>query len=180
MMWLILFLDLIIIVYCIMFMRMMLRMPSRAPFVPTRPEVLKEIMGVIGTLPAGSVLYDLGCGDARMLVGIAKRNPDAQFTGIELQFVPYLIAKFRTRGMNIAIKRGLFEKYDISDATHVYAYLYPNVMDQLLPKFEKELHPGAVVYSLDFPISKRKEDRSISLTSRQSNKLGKELFIYTF
>jgi tRNA G46 methylase TrmB len=155
-------------------------LPSRAPFVPTRPEVLEEIMEIIDPLPEGSVFYDLGCGDARMLVEMAKRNPNVRFIGIEFQFIPYLLARFRTRGKNISIKRGMFENYDISDATHVYAYLYPHVMDNLLPKFEKELKPGSIVYSLDFECSQRTGGRIVALSSHDPLKLGTNLFVYSF
>ncbi|MDB4992123.1 MAG: methylase [Parcubacteria group bacterium] len=159
---------------------MMVLLPSRAPFVPTRAKVTTEIADIIGPLPTRSVFYDLGCGDARMLVEMAKRNPDAQFIGIEFQFIPFLLAKYRTRGTNIRIIRGMFEKHDLSEATHIYAYLYHHVMNALLPKFEKELSPGAVVYVLDFKLAEREEDRMHLLDSREKGKLGSELYVYTF
>ncbi len=159
---------------------MMVLLPSRAPFVPTRTEVMHEIVSLIGTLPKGSVFYDLGCGDARMLIEIAKQNPQAKFVGIEFQFIPYFIARYRTRGTSIQIRHGMFETHSLADATHVYTYLYPQVMDALLAKVEKELKPGASVYSLDFVFSKRKEDREVALSTGDPKKLGRKLYVYTF
>ncbi len=68
--WLVLFLDLIFITYCVLFIRMMVLIPSRAPFVPTRTEVVHEIASIIGPLPEGSIFYDIGCGDG-VGVGVA-------------------------------------------------------------------------------------------------------------
>ena len=49
-------------------------------------------------------------------------------------------------------------------------YLFPGLMDKLLPKLEKELSPGTILVSVSFSFSKREPERVIDLkrTSKQS------------
>lgn len=177
--WLALLVDLAGILYCIYFIRSILLLFKRAPFVRTRAAVAEEIAQYVGALPAGSVVYDLGCGDGRVLRAIHKRNPEAQLVGIELQLFPYLLARLRCSGVARIIRGDIFAQ-DLSAATHLYAYLYYDVLDRLLPKLERELQPGTRLYSLDFAFSHRTPFETITLRSRAPGKLGSILYVYEF
>src|SRR5436190_1364685 len=48
-------------------------------------------------LDKNDVVYELGCGDARVLVAMAQQHPETKFVGIELQWWPYLLAQHRAR-----------------------------------------------------------------------------------
>lgn len=56
--------------------------PSLAPFVPSPPEVIREMLKMAG-LKEGETLYDLGCGDGRILI-IAAQEFGAYAVGVEL------------------------------------------------------------------------------------------------
>src|SRR5689334_10425285 len=69
-------------------------------------------------LQSSDVVYELGCGDARVIAAIAKKYPAAKCTGIEIQWWPYLLAKWRAhRIKNLTIVHGDIYKHDLSAAT---------------------------------------------------------------
>lgn len=154
-----------------------------APFIRTRAAVAHEVADAFGTLPAGSVIYDPGCGDGRVLFAIAEKNPQAKFVGIELRFFPYLRALWEKRrhpNLDITFIRGNAFKQYLSSATHMYIYLYPHVMDALLPKLERDLKPGTEIISLDFQFSQKTYERTIPLATAETGKLGRLLYVYRF
>lgn len=99
------------------------------------------------------VVYELGCGDARVLSAIAKTNPAAKFIGIEIQWWPYLWAKWRTRNQsNITISRGDFLKTDLTSATLVYGFFITVMMPKVADRLRQALHDGAQVISFGFAL----------------------------
>jgi ubiquinone/menaquinone biosynthesis C-methylase UbiE len=154
---------------------------SLIPFVPVQKEVLNKIVSAL-ELKEDSTLYDLGCGDGRVLFEALKLNPNISCVGIEISPFPFMLAKIKkwlSFSKNIDILYGNFYKINISEASHVFLYLFPEAMDKLLPKFEKELKAGSRVVSCDFEFSKRKPDKvlEIGLPDWQKNK---KLYIYNF
>lgn len=116
---------------------------------PTTPEVM-ETMFRLTKPTAADVLFDLGCGDARILVAAARR--------------------FRTRGVGYDIDTRLLDKgrndaqknrvaelitlraedlfaADLSSATIVAIYLSDRINSKLRPKFFRELRPGTRIVS---------------------------------
>ena len=178
---LLLVVDLLSIFFCYFLIREMLIFRNTAPFVPTRASAVDEIVQVIGMLPAGSVMYDLGCGEGRILRAVADKNPESRYVGLDIRRIPYYLAKHKSKGRdNMLFERGDFYKKDFSDATHIYTYLYPKVMVGLQPKFEKELKPGTMLYSLDFPFKDKQPVRTIRLAAPSKKSLAKELYVYEF
>lgn len=151
---------------------------NHAPFVPIPNKAIPSLVEH-ANIKKGDIVYDLGCGDARILKALAKKHTDAQFIGIEKAIFPYLLAKITTlKFSNIKIKRKNFFKVSTENATVVITYLFPSVMDLLLPKLEKELH-GAKLLSFDFTFSKKKYETMHTIKGRQG-KLGSAIFIYRF
>lgn len=180
------FLNLIlilIILLVILFLGLFLLTPlfSKIPFVPVRKKILNDIILAL-ELSDKSVLYDLGCGDGRILFSAHKLNPKARCVGIEIAPFPFFWAKTRkffNCSKNVSIIYGDMFKTNISSATNVFLYLFPKIMDSLLPKFEKELSPGARVVSCDFQFSNKKPIKILNLKSN-SCQLNRKLFIYEF
>ena len=155
---------------------------ARAPFVPIPKEVLPEIVRAL-KIKAGDVIYDLGCGDGRVLAACYQSEPRANYTGIEKNFLAWTLAKkrfwFLGNPPNIKIFRKNFFQADLSAATRVFTYLFPKPMNELLPKFQKELRPGTRVVSCDF-IFKEKESVEIIDLHRSKNQLARRLYVYEF
>jgi precorrin-6B methylase 2 len=154
---------------------------SLIPFVPVRKKILNEIISAL-ELNEQSVLYDLGCGDGRVLFTALKVNPNIVCVGIEISPFPFLLAKmkeFFCVSKDIDISYGDFFKVDVSPASHIFLYLFPRVLDALLPKLEKELQIGSRVVSCDFYFSKRKPDKILEIKATKWQK-NKRLYIYDF
>ena len=148
-----------------------------APFVPIPRGIEDEIVDSL-ELSDGSVLYDLGCGDARVLIRAVEKHPTIKAVGVEKAFVPYLLAKFRTRKYkNIEIKREDIFKTDLSDATHIFFYLFPGVPDKLIPIIKKQTQSKVVIMSCDFDARDTAPTKIVELKNSES-KRGKKLFIY--
>jgi len=151
---------------------------NHAPFIPIPKQSIPHLLEHIN-IADNDVVYDLGCGDARILRSLAKKYPKAKFVGIEKAIFPFLLAKMSTvRMKNVLIKRKNFFKYPISDATIIITYLFPSVMDTLLPKLKNELH-NAKLFSFDFPFSE-KEHETIYVLKEREKKLGSKIFVYRF
>jgi len=125
-----------------------------APFVPS-PQHIVERMLELGNLKAGETVYDLGCGDGRILVTAVDKFR-AKAVGVEIS--PELV-----RQANENIKRhnaveqakviqGDLLEVDLSDADVVTLYLLTHSNERLRPRLEKLLKPGARIVSHDFAV----------------------------
>lgn len=154
---------------------------SLIPFLPVRKKILNEIISAL-ELNEQSILYDLGCGDGRILFMAMKANPHILCVGIEIAPFPFLLAKIKSVfnfSKNIRIVYGNFFKINISSASHVFLYLFPEALDKLLPKFEKELKIGSRIVSCDFKFSKRKPNKILEIQSTKWQR-NKKLYVYEF
>lgn len=153
---------------------------SLIPFVPVRKKILNEIISAL-ELNEQSVLYDLGCGDGRVLFAAVKMNQNISCIGIEIAPFPFLLAKikqFFNPSKNIHILYGNFFKINTSSATHVFLYLLPKALDELLPKLEEELRSGSRVVSCDFKFSMREPNKTVVIKSNRLKNI--KLYIYNF
>jgi SAM-dependent methyltransferase len=157
---------------------------NKAPFVTSSNAVLKDI-NIALEIKDDSVVYDLGCGDGRVLFYLTRFNKNAEYIGIENGVLPFLLSRVgnylnkKKVNNNVKILRKNFFNQDLSNATHVFTYLYPNVMDDLLPKFDKELKPGTRLVSLSFKFTNKIPSREVDL-NRSKYKLGRKLYVYDF
>lgn len=151
-----------------------------APFVPIPQKVVSHIVDALQICDASTV-YDLGCGDARVLTACHARYPNASFKGIEVALLPRMLAWFRLKGIRkphtISIRKGNFFQANISDATHIFVYLFPKVMDDLLLKFQKECKKGTRIVSCDFQFRHKDSVETIDL-HRPSHVLGRRIYVY--
>ena len=104
----------------------------------------------------GDMVYDLGCGDGRIVIA-AARDFGARGVGIDIdpRRIEEANAAARAAGVSGSVRfsvQDLF-KTDFSEATVMALYLYPELNAKLLPKLRAELRPGARVVSHQFGIS---------------------------
>ena len=148
-----------------------------APFVPIPKGIDDKIIESL-KLKSESILYDLGCGDGRVLISVTKKNPDIKAIGVEKAFVPYFLAKLNTRNFkNISILREDIFKTDISKATHIFMYLYPAVIKKLWPLIQKSCKAGTRIISCDFQNEEMEPSEIIDIKSQNKSR-GKKLFVY--
>jgi cyclopropane fatty-acyl-phospholipid synthase-like methyltransferase len=125
-----------------------------APYVST-PQSVVEAMLRLAAVKQGDMVYDLGCGDGRIVI-TAARNFGARGVGIDIdpRRIDEANAMARMAGVSGSVRfavQDLF-KTDFSDATVMALYLYPELNAKLLPKFRAELKPGTRVVSHQFLI----------------------------
>jgi len=170
------FLVLIVFIF-LAFFKITEILSTNAPFIPTSKEVIDNIIENL-QLTKDSVLYDLGCGDARILKRVAELKPNINVVGVEIAFIPYLLAKFYTRkNKQIKIRRENIFKADISDATHIFLYLYPKAVNKLIENIKKQCVQGTRIISCDFEIKSCKPINIVDLENKHS-KLCQKLFVY--
>jgi SAM-dependent methyltransferase len=123
-----------------------------APWVPTSRETVREMLTMAHVRP-GDVVYDLGCGDGRVLIA-AARAFGARAVGIEIDPLRYVwtqvaITALGLRGQ-VVVKYGSFFAQDLRSASVVTCYLLQRTNDRLMQKLERELVPGTRVVSNTF------------------------------
>lgn len=129
--------------------------PNRlAPFVTSPVPVVDRMLEVAG-LKNSETVYDLGCGDGRILFSAAK-NFGAKAVGVEISEKLVKEARDRAESMGlqeqVKVIQGDMLQVDLRNADVVALYLMTEANDQLRPKLERELKPGARVVSLEFKI----------------------------
>lgn len=125
-------------------------------YVPTTTEVVDRMLDMADVKPL-DVVYDLGCGDGRIVIAAAKKY-GTRGVGIDLD--PARIREARANAKQAGVE-GLvrFEvgdlfKTDLTEATVVTLYLLPELNRRLKPKLFAELKPGARVVSHDFDMGR--------------------------
>jgi cyclopropane fatty-acyl-phospholipid synthase-like methyltransferase len=125
-----------------------------APFVPS-PQPIVDRMLDLASVKQGETVYDLGCGDGRILITAAQRFK-AKGIGIELS--PYLVrtANESIKKLNlqeqVTIVHADLREANLQTADVVTIYLETNSNEMLRPNLEKWLRAGARVVSHDFPV----------------------------
>jgi predicted RNA methylase len=125
-----------------------------APSYPTPQSVVDQMLA-IAQVKQGEMVYDLGCGDGRIVIS-AARQFKARAVGIEIRRDIYeqTLAKVASMGLadQVQIVRGDALRYDISPADVVTLYLLTSSNERLKPALLKYLKPSARVVSHDFEI----------------------------
>ncbi len=128
-----------------------------APFVPTPMPAVKKLLE-LAKIKKGEKVYDIGCGDGRM-VYLAAKMYGADATGFELSPLVYFLARLRKIFWHSKAKIvfGDFRRHNLKDADVIVCYLLPEPLARLQSKLEKELKPDARVVSYAFRIGNWKE-----------------------
>jgi len=134
------------------------------PFVPTKQKIV-DIMLKTAKVNKNDILYDLGCGDGRIVITAAKKF-GARGVGIDIN--PERISESRENAAKEGvedkvqfIEQDLFEA-NIREATVVSLYLLPSVNLKLRPKLFRELKPGTRMVSHDFNMGEWEPDQSLN------------------
>ena len=121
-------------------------------FVPTPNEVVDKMLDM-AKVTQKDVVYDLGCGDGRIVITAAQKY-GVRAVGIDIDPKRIAEATANAKAARVTdkvrfIEGDLFEA-DISDATVVTLYLLTRLNEKLKPKLLKELQPGTRVVSHAF------------------------------
>ncbi len=109
---------------------------SAAPWVPTRKGDITRFLSLIDVRP-GMKLYELGCGDGRLVMRAVKERGVAG-VGIELSLAQVIVAyirKLATGSPARILWKNLF-RVNLSDADIVYLFLMPRAYEKIRSKLE--------------------------------------------
>jgi len=140
------------------------------PFVPTPQPVVEEMLR-LAQPKEGEVLYDLGCGDGRIVVTAAKKY---KVKGIGVDIDPERIKECHENAKKAGVtdrvtflQKNLFEM-DFSDADVLCMYLLTSVNAKLKPKILATMKPGARVVSHAFDMGDWEPDEKAEIKDPDS------------
>ena len=130
------------------------------PYEPTSQGIAKEMLEMAG-VTSKDLLYDLGCGDGRIVIMAAKERGT---TGMGVDLDPRRISESRENAKAAGVthlvrffEQNLFDT-DIRKATVVMLYLYPDVNLRLRPKLLGDLDPGTRIVSHSHTMGEWEDD----------------------
>ncbi|MGA2533343.1 MAG: class I SAM-dependent methyltransferase [Candidatus Aminicenantales bacterium] len=151
-----------------------------APYVPS-PSAVVDKMLELAQVTRQDVLYDIGCGDGRIVIAAARKYGAA---GVGIDIDKGMVETSRKNAKVAGVERFVkficmdATKADVSAATVVTLYLLPESNALLRPIFEKQLRPGTRVVSHNYAIPgwEQKETQSVTL----KDQYGTDHTIYAY
>jgi ribosomal protein L11 methylase PrmA len=139
------------------------------PFVPTKEKVVTAMLKM-AAVKEGDTVYDLGCGDGRIVITAVKEFKAKRGLGIDFNPERLKDCEKRMKDEKLTaeqIKKLTFKQGDVlkmtpedfKDVDVVTLYLLPDVNLKLRPILQKGLKPGARIVSHDFVMGDWKEDK---------------------
>ncbi len=124
----------------------------QVPYVPTKKRVVRKMIEV-ANLKNNDVVYDLGCGDGRLLFE-AEKTKKVNAKGYELAPIPYVLAQIKKffNKSKTTIHMANFFSANLQDANIIFCYLGPDTMGQLYTKIKHECKKGTKIISNTFSI----------------------------
>ena len=145
-------------------------------YVPTPNDVVARMLKV-AKVKKTDVVYDLGCGDGRIVVTAAKKYGSK---GVGFDIDPARLKESRANvkknkvGKLVQIKNENIFKTDLRKASVITLYLLPSLNKRLVPQLNK-MKPGSRIVSHEYDIAGIKPVKTIHMKSRED---GAEHTIY--
>jgi SAM-dependent methyltransferase len=152
------------------------------PYVPTTEEAVAAMLKLAG-VSKSDVVYDLGCGDGRIVIAAAKTY-GARGVGIDIN--PERIKEARENAKKAGVEHlvrfeenDLFEA-DIKEATVVTLFLLSNINLKLKPKLMADLKPGTRLVSNTFDMGDWKAEKEVNVGGDDYEAyLSRHLYLWT-
>jgi len=151
-----------------------------APWVPT-PQPIVDRMLELASLSDKDVLYDIGCGDGRIVITAARRYG---VRGVGIDIDKAMIEESERDAESAGVERQVkficmdATKADISEATVVSLYLLPESNALMRPLLEAQLRPKSRVVCHNYTIPGWEEKQVLTETVKDEN--GEDHYIYLY
>jgi SAM-dependent methyltransferase len=139
--------------------------PLDVPYVPT-PEDVVEQMLTLAKVQKDDVVYDLGCGDGRIVITAAKKY-GVRGVGVDIDPERIRESKENARKADVQdrvqfLQQDLF-KTDVSEASVLMLYLLPEINLRLRPQLFQQLKPGTRIASHSFNMGDWQPDQTVQV-----------------
>lgn len=152
--------------------------PTLAPYVPTPHDVVDQMLQ-LAQVTSKDVVYDLGCGDGRLVITAAKKF-GARGVGIDID--PDRIAESRANAKAAGVEHLVTFKQqdalaaDVSEASVVTLYLLSSSNLKLRPALTRQLKPGARIVSHAFGMGDWEPDKTVDY--QDANGSSRRLYLW--
>lgn len=142
-------------------------------FIPTEPAAIATMLKM-ARVTAADILYDLGCGDGRIVIAAAQRYG---CRGVGIDIDPVRIEEAQRAAIAAGVEdrvrfwQGDLFTSDFREATVVTLYLLPHLNLRLLPQLQQQLRPGSRVLSHDFDFEDWLPDQVVALDTPEESTL---------
>jgi cyclopropane fatty-acyl-phospholipid synthase-like methyltransferase len=132
----------------------------RAPFAATPPDVVDRML-TMANVGSDDVVYDLGCGDGRIVIAAAQKF-GARGVGVDIDPLRIEMAQANAKRAGVEhlvtfrVQDAL--ETDVSEATVVTLYLVSALNVKLRPHLMATLRPGARIVSHNFGMGEWEPD----------------------
>jgi SAM-dependent methyltransferase len=153
------------------------------PYVPTTEAAVQEMLKLAG-VKKSDVVYDLGCGDGRIVITAAKTYGSR---GVGIDINPVRIGEAKENAKKAGVENlvrfeenDLFQA-DIHEASVVTLFLLPNINLKLRPKLLQDLKPGTRVVSNTFDMGdwKAEKETDVGNSDDEDSYLSHHLYLWT-
>lgn len=155
------------------------KMTADVVYVATPHDVVDKMLKMV-QVKKDDVVYDLGCGDGRIVVSAAKKFG---CKGIGFDIDDDRVAESRENVQKagveklVQIKQEDIFKVDLSPASVITSYLLPSMNVKLIPQFKK-MKDGSRIVCHDYDIGGVKPDKTVSMTSNEDG-VKHTIYLYT-
>ena len=137
-------------------------------WVPTNDAVV-EAMLKMAKVTKNDVVYDLGCGDGKIVIAAAKLGARGVGVDIDPKRVEEANAAVKAAGVGDRVRIINGDIFDpairISEASVVTLYLLPTLNVKLMPRLKSELKPGTRIVSNSFDMGDWKPEKTETVGS---------------
>jgi SAM-dependent methyltransferase len=152
---------------------------SLAPYVPTPSDVVDRMLALAKVGPR-DVVYDLGCGDGRIVIAAAQKF-GARGVGVDIDanLINQADANAKAAGVDRRVKFLVQDAMtvDVSDATVVTLYLLSASNVKLRPILTRQLRRGGRIVSHSFAMGDWEPE--VVDTFKDSNGTSRTLYLWT-
>lgn len=136
-------------------------------FVPTPDDIVKKMLE-LGKVGKDDIVYDLGCGDGRIVIAAVRDAKALAGIGVDFDIERVKESKENVKKAKlegkVEIRQGdVLEIKDLADASVVMLYMSDELGKLLEPRLKKMLQPGARVVSHRFTLGAWKPDQTVTV-----------------
>ena len=152
------------------------------PYLPTTEAAVQDMLKLAG-VKSSDVVYDLGCGDGRIVIAAAK---DFGARGVGIDLNPERIQEAKANAKKAGVEdrvrfvEGDLFTADIHEATVVTLFLLTTVNQRLRPKLLADLQPGTRVVSNTFDMGDWKPEKEATVEGTNDGAyFSRKLYLWT-